>query len=277
MLRLLVPLASSIPVWNLDDPVTLASMLLCLLIPVVLDIPGYFLFRRWPIRISVLISEICLFLGYLFGIDPLFYLALAALIVTLCYALMASSFVGLNASAMNPFKNLFGAKSRRESKRQGEALFDREEVYGRVRDAVLAMSKKKVGAIITFERKVSLADQMKTGTMVNAPISSELLQTIFYPGTRLHDGAVIIRNDMIVAAAVFYTPTTRPLSGKYGSRHRAAIGISEVSDSVTVIVSEETGRISIAYQGELNSVLPDQFFDTLMEYLSMVNGDASFR
>lgn len=170
----------------------------------------------------------------------------------------------------NNLKGKMKLKFRRETKKQGEALFDRDEVYGRVRDAVLWMSKKKMGAIITFERKIPLNEQMKTGTMINAPLSVELLQTIFYPGTRLHDGAVIVRNDMIAAAAVFYTSTTRPLSGKYGSRHRAAIGISEISDSVTVVVSEETGRISIAYQGELTSVLPDQFLDTFMEYMSMV-------
>ena len=78
---------------------------------------------------------------------------------------------------------------------------------------------------------------------------------------------------MLASAAVFFTPTTRPLSGKYGSRHRAAIGISEVSDAVTVVVSEETGRISIAYQGELTPISPDQFYDTFLEYMSMVTED----
>jgi len=98
---------------------------------------------------------------------------------------------------------------------------------------------------------------MKNGTILNAPVSSELIQTIFYPGTRLHDGAVVIRGDKIVAASVYFTPTNRPLTGKYGSRHRAAYGISESTDSVTIVVSEETGRISIAFQGELTPVAPD--------------------
>ena len=78
---------------------------------------------------------------------------------------------------------------------------------------------------------------------------------------------------MFISAAVFFTPTTRPLSGKYGSRHRAAIGISEVSDAVTVVVSEETGRISIAYNGELSPVNPDHFLDTFMEFMSMESPD----
>ena len=91
--------------------------------------------------------------------------------------------------------------------------------------------------------------------------------TIFYPGTRLHDGAVVIRRDMILAASVYYTPTTKPLTGKFGSRHRASIGISEVSDSVTVVVSEETGRISLAVAGELIHVPADNFLRMLEDYI----------
>ena len=91
--------------------------------------------------------------------------------------------------------------------------------------------------------------------------------TIFYPGTRLHDGAVVLRKDHILAASVYYTPTTKPLTGKFGSRHRAAIGISEVSDSVTVVVSEETGRISLAVAGELIHVPADNFLRTLEDYI----------
>ena len=91
--------------------------------------------------------------------------------------------------------------------------------------------------------------------------------TIFYPGTRLHDGAVVIKRDFILAASVYYTPTTKPLTGKYGSRHRAAIGISEITDSVTVVVSEETGRISLAVAGELIPVNNETFLITFEEYM----------
>jgi diadenylate cyclase len=128
------------------------------------------------------------------------------------------------------------------------------------------MSRLKRGAIITFMKKDNILDDSKVGTIVkqrgvdvNAPVSAELLETIFYEGTRLHDGAVIIKDDKIARAAVFFASTARPLTGKYGSRHQAAIGISENSDSVTIVVSEETGRISIAFQGELTSVTPDSF------------------
>ena len=108
---------------------------------------------------------------------------------------------------------------------------------------------------------------------MDAPVTFELLITIFYPGTRLHDGAVVIKGDKIIAASVYYTPTTKPLTGKYGSRHRAAIGISEISDAVTVVVSEETGRISIAYNGNIENYSPDNFykaFENIMNETDLV-------
>jgi uncharacterized protein (TIGR00159 family) len=148
---------------------------------------------------------------------------------------------------------------KRNQRVKPEPIFDRGEMYQKVEAAVVVLSRQRIGALITFERKDDLTEVMKNGTMLNAPVSSELLQTIFYPGTRLHDGAVIIRNDKIAAASVYYTPTNRPLTGKYGSRHRAAYGICETTDSVTIVVSEETGRISIAFQGELTPVTPDNF------------------
>lgn len=95
--------------------------------------------------------------------------------------------------------------------------------------------------------------------------------TIFYPGTRLHDGAVVIRGNKIVAASVYYSPTTKPLIGKYGSRHRASIGISEICDAVTIVVSEETGRISIAYNGEIESYPSNQF---ITAFENLMNEDA---
>ena len=110
---------------------------------------------------------------------------------------------------------------------------------------------------------------MKNGTIINAPVSQELLETIFYEGTRLHDGAVIIRGNMIVAASVYYTPTTRALNGKFGSRHRAAFGISEVTDSVTVVVSEETGRVSIAHEGVLESIPLDSFLSEFTDMMAL--------
>ena len=151
-----------------------------------------------------------------------------------------------------------------------EKVYSREEFYKVIETAVLNLSKTRTGAIMTFERNTSLADVIKNGVIVNAPVTAELLTTIFYPGTRLHDGAVVIRDNMIVAASVFYTPTTKPFAGKYGSRHRAAIGISEISDSITVVVSEETGRISFAVNGQLETVTQDTFSRVFENYMDGV-------
>ena len=148
-----------------------------------------------------------------------------------------------------------------------DKLIDKKSLFAKVESAVETLSKSRIGAIITFERNTSLREICKNGVAVNAPVTSELLLTIFYPGTRLHDGAVVIRRDEILAASVYYTPTTRPLTGKFGSRHRAGIGISELTDAVTVIVSEETGRISITYKGELIPVQQDNLLRTLEDYL----------
>lgn len=149
-----------------------------------------------------------------------------------------------------------------------EKIFDRAQLYKDVETAVLALSKTRTGVLITFERNTSLKDIMKNGVPVHAPLSPELLQTIFYEGTRLHDGAVVVHGNEIVAASVFFTPTTKPFAGKYGSRHRAAIGVSEVSDSVTVVVSEETGRISFAVNGQLETVDPTNFLRAFTTYMS---------
>jgi len=164
----------------------------------------------------------------------------------------------------NPFK-----KAQAKTKNFGvEKIYDRASVYKQVETAVLNLSKTRTGALITFEKDQSLKDFMANGVAVNAPVSAELLMTIFYPGTRLHDGAVIVHANMIVAASVFYTPTTKAYAGKYGSRHRAAIGISEVSDAVTVVVSEETGRISFAVNGELETVDPNNFLKVFETYMA---------
>ena len=143
----------------------------------------------------------------------------------------------------------------------------KEQKYQLILETVKHLSRTKTGAIITFEKTTNLNDVAKTGTILNAPICQELLATIFYPGTRLHDGAVIIRGDKILAASVYFQPTTRALTGKYGARHRAAFGISEISDAVTIVVSEETGRISLTYKGTMESCTYDSF---LNEFIAMI-------
>ena len=115
------------------------------------------------------------------------------------------------------------------------------------------LSRTATGALIVIERQTKLGEQIETGTVINAIPSEELFRNIFFPNTPLHDGAVIIRNGMIYAAGCFLPkPSKEELINKeLGSRHRAAIGMSEVSDAIIIVVSEETGMISIAENGRL--------------------------
>lgn len=154
------------------------------------------------------------------------------------------------------------------NRRHKESSLSKEDLSKIISDTVKNLSSNKIGAIITFEKTTNLNEVIKNGTLLNAPLCSELLMTIFYPGTRLHDGAVVIRGDTILAASVYYTPTTRALTGKYGSRHRAAFGISEVSDAVTIVVSEETGRISLTYKGRMESCSYDSFLSEFNELMN---------
>ena len=127
------------------------------------------------------------------------------------------------------------------------------------------MSKTKTGALIVFENNIHLDEFVKSGTQMDAIPTTELLLQIFYPNTPLHDGAVIVR-DGIVAAAGRMLPmsTNSNLSRDLGMRHRAGIGITERTDAIAVIVSEETGAISVAVDGMLKRRLTPDIFETLL-------------
>ncbi len=209
--------------------------------------------------VSSVISVVC------FIFNLMFPFVLVTVFIAIVMIVVSTANIGdLNQFVANPFK-----KIKTKSVNFGvEKIFDRADFNKKIETAVLNLSKSKTGAIITFEKNKSLKNFIKNGVPVNAPVTPELLYTIFYPGTRLHDGATIIHGDQIVASAVFYNLTTQPFAVKYGSRHRAAIGISEVSDAVTVVVSEETGRISFAVNGELEPVDPDNFLRVFETYMS---------
>ena len=127
------------------------------------------------------------------------------------------------------------------------------------------MSKDRVGALMVFERTTSTAEYFKTGTMLNAQVSSELIRNIFFPKASLHDGAMIIQADQIAAAGcVLPLSENTHLSSDLGTRHRAGVGMSEVSDAIVVIVSEETGAISVAQGGMLKRHLAPQMLEKLL-------------
>ena len=142
--------------------------------------------------------------------------------------------------------------------------------------ACLAMGKVKTGALIVLEDEIVLNEYIRTGIDVDAILTSQLLINIFEKNTPLHDGAVIVRGDRVVSATC-YLPLSDSLllSKDLGTRHRAAVGISEVSDSLTIVVSEETGKISIASKGQIYHDVDADFMRNHLEYLQRRNSEAS--
>lgn len=128
-----------------------------------------------------------------------------------------------------------------------------EVVASEIASAAAAISSRRIGALIVIERGTKIGDIIRTGAVINSDVSSELLINMFIPNTPLHDGAVIIRENKIVAARCILPLThNETLSREFGTRHRAALGLSESSDAAVIVVSEETGKISFALNGNLS-------------------------
>ncbi|MFW6298175.1 MAG: diadenylate cyclase [Bacillota bacterium] len=144
-----------------------------------------------------------------------------------------------------------------------------DEVKYEIMDSVDYLSRHRIGAIITFERSNSLEEYINSAFLLKAPLSSELLSSIFYPNTPLHDGAVIVKENTIMCAGAYFPPSDNPKIPKYlGSRHRAAIGVSEISDAFTIIVSEQTGQISVTVDGYLDQDISAESLELyLQKYL----------
>lgn len=127
------------------------------------------------------------------------------------------------------------------------------------------MSEERIGALIVFARDSRLEEYFKTGTMIDGQVSEQLIRNVFYPKTALHDGAMIVRDGRVTAAAcVLPLSESSRLSSDLGTRHRAAVGISEVTDAVTVVVSEETGAISVAVGGVLKRHLAPEMLERML-------------
>ncbi|MGA0899357.1 MAG: diadenylate cyclase CdaA [Luteolibacter sp.] len=143
------------------------------------------------------------------------------------------------------------------------------QLYGRRRidflerlgDAVLNLSKKRVGALFAIQQEISLKEQLETGVMLDAYFSPELAYSVFYPKSPLHDGGMIIADERVAGAACVFPVTEREIADRStGLRHRAAIGLTERTDAVCVVVSEETGSISISENGDLIRNLSEEEF-----------------
>ena len=146
---------------------------------------------------------------------------------------------------------------------------EREKMVNEIMKSIEYLKRNRIGALIVIERDVSLQEYINRATKIYADISSELLSNLFFPNSPLHDGGVIIQGDRLTCAgAVFKTSMNPSLSKRLGTRHRAALGIAEETDALALVVSEETGRLSIASDGELHYNLSlDEFRMMLVEEL----------
>ena len=133
--------------------------------------------------------------------------------------------------------------------------------------ASFEMGKARTGALIVIEKTVALGEYERTGIRIDGLLTSQLLLNIFEHNTPLHDGAVIVRGNRIVSATCYLPLTDRQIDKNLGTRHRAAVGISEVSDSLTIIVSEETGAVSVALDGKLYRCLDKESLQKMLEPL----------
>ncbi len=253
---------SNHPMENLNSPAFLVDFIISSLIILFITIFIAYKINRPTVWAYYGICDIIFIVAFLFGIDML--CIVTALFITagsIVFCFINSGF--LRKYIAIPLKNTKTKYKVAESK-----AYDKEKFITDVCAAVRWLSRNKVGALITIEKKTPLDDFIKNGTVLNAPFVPELVETIFYDKTRLHDGAIVVKNGVIIAAAVMYDNSTDEYEGKLGARHRAAIGISKITDSVTVVVSEETGRISIAHTGILDNVKSDEFESVLRNQIA---------
>lgn len=140
----------------------------------------------------------------------------------------------------------------------GFTVISKQSVIDEITQAIVNLSRKKIGALVTIEREIGLNNYIETGVKIDAIVSRELIMTIFMPTTILHDGGIIVQGDKIAAAACTFPLSQNPsLEKTMGTRHQSALGLSEETDAVVLIVSEETGSISLAHRGKLSRGLDE--------------------
>jgi diadenylate cyclase len=223
--------------------------------------------KAWSLLKGVVVIAIFLFLAAVFNMSTILWIAqnvvgiAATAIIVILQPELRKALEELGR------KNIISSIFPFEPSKPEEGLFS-DRTVNEIVKACVEMAKVKTGALIVMEQTQSLAEYERTGIAVDGIVSSQLLVNIFEHNTPLHDGAVIVRGNRVVSATC-YLPLSdnMELSKELGTRHRAAIGISEATDSMTVIVSEETGKISVAYEGSLYRSLDG---DSLKEKLRIV-------
>ncbi len=219
--------------------------------------------RAWALLKGILVLSAFILVAYLFHMDTILWLANKTInvgIIALVVIFQPELRRALEQLGRNKMLGFLVSDS-------GKVVEDKfsDKTMNEILKATFEMSKVKTGALIVIERKTPLAEYERTGIVVDGVVTSQLLLNIFEHNTPLHDGAVIVRGNRVVAATC-YLPLSdnMEISKDLGTRHRAGVGVSEATDSITVIVSEETGRVSVAFEGTLKRELNR---DTLKEEL----------
>ena len=248
-----------------------------------------FFLNYWNAAIEILLLAIAIYYGYLYfrgtrGAKVLTGLAILFITLTLVSQILNLTVISWLLRSLTAFLAIalvviFQPELRRALAELGSSQFfssttQKKETIDVLTEAVFELSNKQIGALLAIERDTAIRSFAESGVNIDCEMSQELLLTIFFPKTPLHDGGVIIRNDRIIAAACIFPVSQREdLNRTLGLRHRAGLGITEESDAIAVVVSEETGNISICHRGKIErGFKPGQFEKRLSELLLRENG-----
>jgi diadenylate cyclase len=251
-----------------------------------------FLLNYWNAAIEILLLAIAIYYGYLYfrgtrGAKVLTGLAILFITLTLVSQILNLTVISWLLRSLTAFLAIalvviFQPELRRALAELGSSQFfssstQKKETIDILTEAVFELSNKQIGALLAIERDTAIRSFAESGVNIDCEMSQELLLTIFFPKTPLHDGGVIIRNDRIIAAACIFPVSQREdLNRTLGLRHRAGLGITEESDAIAVVVSEETGNISICHRGKIErGFKPGQFEKRLSELLLRENDSSA--
>src|ERR1700752_3888711 len=249
-----------------------------------LDSVFQFVGENWNAAIEILLLAVSIYYGYLYfrgtrGAKVFTGLAILFIFLTLVSQILNLTVISWLLRSLTAFIAvalvvIFQPELRRALAELGSNHFfssarQNRETIDVVADAVFELANKQLGALIAIERDTGIRSFAESGVNLDCEISQELLLTIFFPKTPLHDGGIIIRDDRIIAAACIFPVSQREdLDRTFGLRHRAGLGITEESDAIAIVVSEETGHLSICHRGKIErGFKPDQFEKRLSELL----------
>lgn len=226
--------------------------------------------RAWALLRGIIVILIFVFVAYIFNMTTILWIVQNVMgIAVIAFVIILQPELRRALEELGQ-KNLLSSLLPFDSgSRRGSPGLFTDQTINEILRATFAMARVKTGALIVVEQRTPLQQYERTGIDIDGLVTSQLLINIFEKNTPLHDGAVIIRGDRVVSATCYLPLSENKLDKELGTRHRAGLGISEVTDSLTIIVSEETGKVSLAYRGKLTrDVAEAQVRDSLKQLQS---------